>query len=416
MSILIKNVLLNGKETSIYIEGNRISEIGTEVEADFVIDGTDKAIFPGLVNSHTHSAMTLLRSYADDLKLQEWLEGNIWPLEAKLTEDDVYWGSKLACLEMIKTGTTCFNDMYWFMKGTARAVEEMGLRAVLAEAFIDLFKEEMADEMKKKTTDFVKHVMGMNNERIIPAMGPHAIYTVSRESLEWIREFSDREKLLIHLHLAETERENEDCKRMYGKRPVEFLESIGFLSHRLIAAHSIWLKEKEIKTLKENGVKISHNPTSNLKLSSGVMPYPLMRNSGISVSLGTDGCASNNNLDMFEEMKIAAITQKGFAKDPTVMPAMEVLKIATINGGKALGLNIGEIKEGYLADIILIDLKRPELTPRHNLISNLVYSASGSCVDTTICNGEILMQNRRVNGEEIILKKAQSVAEDLIGR
>ncbi|RLI91146.1 MAG: amidohydrolase [Candidatus Altiarchaeales archaeon] len=416
MSILIKDVLLNGKETSIYIEGNRISEIGAKVEADFVIDGTDKAIFPGLVNTHTHSAMTLLRSYADDLRLQEWLEGNIWPLEAKLTEDDVYWGSKLACLEMIKTGTTCFNDMYWFMKGTARAVEEMGLRAVLAEAFIDLFKEEMAEEMKKKTRDFVSHVRGMNNERITPALGPHAIYTVSRESLEWIREFSDREKLQIHFHLAETERENEDCKRMYGKGPVEFLENIGFLSHRLIAAHSIWLKEKEIKTLRENGVKISHNPTSNLKLASGVMPYPLMRNSGISVSLGTDGCASNNNLDMFEEMKIAAITQKGFAKDPTVMPATEVLKIATINGGKALGLNIGEIKEGYLADIILIDLKRPELTPRHDLISNLVYSANGSCVDTTICNGEILMQNRRVNGEESILRKAQSVAEDLINR
>lgn len=416
MSILIKDVLLNGKETSIYIEGNRISEIGAKIEADFVIDGTDKAIFPGLVNTHTHSAMTLLRSYSDDLRLQEWLEGNIWPLEAKLTEDDVYWGSKLACLEMIKTGTTCFNDMYWFMKGTARAVEEMGLRAVLAEAFIDLFKEEMAEEMKKKTMDFVKHVRGMNNERITPALGPHAIYTVSRESLEWIREFSDRENLQIHFHLAETERENEDCKRMYGKRPVEFLEDIGFLSHRLIAAHSIWLKEKEIKTLRENGVKISHNPTSNLKLASGVMPYSLMRNSGISVSLGTDGCASNNNLDMFEEMKIAAITQKGFTKDPTVMPAREVLKIATINGGKALGLNVGEIKEGYLADIILIDLKRPELTPRHDLISNLVYSANGSCVDTTICNGEILMQNRRVNGEESILRKAQSVAEDLINR
>jgi len=277
MSILIKDVLLNGKETSIYIEGNRISEIGAKVEADFVIDGTDKAIFPGLVNTHTHSAMTLLRSYSDDLRLQEWLEGNIWPLEAKLTEDDVYWGSKLACLEMIKTGTTCFNDMYWFMKGTARAVEEMGLRAVLAEAFIDLFKEEMAEEMKKKTMDFVKHVRGMNNERITPALGPHAIYTVSKESLEWIREFSDRENLQIHFHLAETERENEDCKRMYGKGPVEFLEDIGFLSHRLIAAHSIWLKEKEIKTLRENGVKISHNPTSNLKLASGVMPYPLMR-------------------------------------------------------------------------------------------------------------------------------------------
>jgi len=416
MSILIKNLLLNGKETSIYIEDNEISEIGARVEADFVIDGKGKAALPGLVNTHTHSAMTLLRSYADDLKLQEWLENEIWPLEAKLTEEDVYWGSKLACLEMIKTGTTCFNDMYWFMKGTAKAVEEMGLRAVLAEAFIDLFKEEMAEEMKRKTKDFVSYVRGINNERITPALGPHAIYTVSEESLGWIREFSDKEKLLIHFHLAETEKENEDCKKMYGKRPVPFLNNIGFLSHRLVAAHSIWLTGEEIKILAEKGVRISHNPTSNLKLASGVMPYPLMRDSGITVSLGTDGCASNNNLDMFEEMKIAAITQKGFAEDPTVMPAMEILKIATINGGKALGINIGEIKEGYLADIILIDLKRVELTPRHNIVSNLVYSANGSCVNTTICNGEILMQNRKVKNEDIILEKAQSVADDLTSR
>lgn len=416
MSILIKDVLLEGEQTDIYIEENRISEIGARVEADFVIDGTDKVAFPGLINTHTHSAMTLLRSYADDLKLQEWLENKIWPLEAKLTENDVYLGSKLACLEMIKSGTTCFNDMYWFMKGTARAVEEMGLRAVLAEAFIDLFKEDMAEEMKGKTKDFISYVRGMDNERITPALGPHAIYTVSKESLGWIKDFAEKEDLLIHFHLAETEKENTDCKNMHGKRPVPFLDNIGFLSHRLVAAHSIWLTGEEIKILAEKGVKVSHNPTSNLKLASGVIPYQKMRDSGITISLGTDGCASNNNLDMFEEMKIATIAQKGFVKDPTVMPAIEALKIATLGGGKALGLKIGEIRVGNLADIILIDLKRPELTPRHNLISNLVYSANGSCVDTTICNGKILMQNREIADEKIILENAQSVAEDLVSR
>ncbi len=416
MSILIKDVLLEGEQTDIYIEENRISEIGARVEADFVIDGTDKVAFPGLINTHTHSAMTLLRSYADDLKLQEWLENKIWPLEAKLTENDVYLGSKLACLEMIKSGTTCFNDMYWFMKGTARAVEEMGLRAVLAEAFIDLFKEDMAEEMKGKTKDFISYVRGMDNERITPALGPHAIYTVSKESLGWIKDFAEKEDLLIHFHLAETEKENTDCKNMHGKRPVPFLDNIGFLSHRLVAAHSIWLTGEEIKILAEKGVKISHNPTSNLKLASGIIPYQKMRDSGSTISLGTDGCASNNNLDMFEEMKIATIAQKGFVKDPTVMPAIEALKIATLGGGKALGLKIGEIRVGNLADIILIDLKRPELTPRHNLISNLVYSANGSCVDTTICNGKILMQNREIADEKIILENAQSVAEDLVSR
>jgi 5-methylthioadenosine/S-adenosylhomocysteine deaminase len=416
MSILIKNILLEGKKTSIYIEGNGITEIGARVEADHLIDGEGKAAFPGLVNTHTHSAMTLLRSYADDLTLREWLERDIWPLEAKLTEEDVYWGSKLACLEMIKSGTTCFNDMYWFMKGTAKAVDEMGLRAVLAEAYIDLFKEDMAKDMKKKTRGFIGYVREKNSERITPALGPHAVYTVSRESLEWVREFAEKKDLLIHFHLAETEKENIDCEKMHGKRPVPFLEDIGFLNHRLIAAHSIWLHDSEIKTLAGNGVRISHNPTSNLKLASGVMPYIKMRDSGITLSLGTDGCASNNNLDMFEEMKIAAITQKGFTGDPTVMPATEILEIATAGGAKALGLKAGEIREGHLADIILVDLKRPELTPGHNLVSNLVYSANGSCVDTTICNGEILMQDREVEGEKAILEKVQSVAADLISR
>jgi 5-methylthioadenosine/S-adenosylhomocysteine deaminase len=416
MSILIKDVLLDGKETSIYIEENRIVEIGAMVEADLVIDGRDKAALPGMVNTHTHSAMTLLRGYADDLKLQEWLEGEIWPLEAKLTEKDVYWGSMLACLEMIKTGTTCFNDMYWHMRGTARAVDEMGLRAVLAESFIDLFREDMAEEMKEKTMDFVNYVKRTKNDRIIPALGPHAVYTVSKESLEWLREFAEDEDLLIHFHLAETEKENKDCKEMYGKRPVEFLDSIDFLSGRVIAAHSIWLDRREIEILAKKGVSISHNPTSNLKLASGIMPYPEMKRADINVSLGTDGCASNNNLDMFEGMKIAAIAQKGFWMDPTLMPADVALRIATDGGGRALGLRIGEITEGMLADIILIDLKRPELTPGHDLVADIVYSTNGSCVDTTICNGIILMRDRVVAREGEILTRLRSIKKDILSR
>ncbi len=414
MSILLKNGLLDGKEVNIYIEGNRVTEIGSKVEAEHVLECKGKAVLPGLVNSHTHSAMTLMRSYADDLNLHDWLEKEIWPLEAKIGQEEVYWGSKLACLEMIKTGTTCFNDMYWHMKGTARAVDEMGLRAVLAESFIDLFKEDMAEEMKKTNIEFIRYLKDLGNERITPAIGPHAVYTVSKKSLIWVREFAEKEDLLIHFHLAETQKENTDCERMHGKRPVSFLEDIDFLCDKLVAAHSIWLTEKEIGTLASHNVKISHNPTSNLKLASGVMPYCDMKNKGVTVSIGTDGCASNNNLDMFEEMKIAALVHKGFSRDPTVMPAKEAFKAATLGGARALGLDVGEIREGGLADLIIIDLKRPELSPGHNLVSDLVYSANGSCVDTTICNGKILMQDRCVEGEETLLENVRSIVDDLI--
>lgn len=416
MSILIKDVLLNGKKTNVFVEGNRIEEIGAKREAERVIDGRNKAAFPGFVNTHTHSAMTLLRGYADDMKLHDWLNKKIWPLEAKMNEDDVYLGSKLACLEMIKSGTTCFSDMYWHMKGTARAVEEMGLRAVLAESFIDLGKAELAEKMKKENKGFVRFVKEMKCERIKSALGPHAVYTVSEDSLIWAKEYAEKEKLLLHLHLAETEKENEDCMKMNGRRPVPYLEKIGFLSKNLVAAHAIWFSKKEIATLAKHRVKISHNPSSNLKLASGVMQYAQMRKAGLTVSLGTDGCASNNNLDMMEEMRTAALLHKGFSMDPTMMPAKEALDIATLGGGRALGLPIGKIEEGMLADIILIDLNRPELCPGHNLISDLVYAANSGCVDTTICNGKILMEERKVPGETEILKESRALGADLRGR
>ena len=270
-SILIKNVQLDGKITDIYIEGNTIQEIGSSIEADHTINGKGRAALPGFVNTHTHSAMTLLRGYADDLKLEDWLQNKIWPLESKLTEKDIYWGTKLACLEMIKSGTTTFNDMYWYMEGTARAVEEMGIRAVICETFIDLFNEEMAEKSKKKTEKFVKYIRGLKNDRIIPATGPHAVYTVSEDSLGWVKEYSDENNLLIHFHLAETKKEDKDCKKRYGKSPVKFLDDIGFLDKNLIAAHCIWFNKGEIEILSRRGVRIAHNPVSNMKLSSGFM-------------------------------------------------------------------------------------------------------------------------------------------------
>lgn len=416
MSILIKNILLNGKETSIYIEDNLIKEIGARLEADYVIDGDGKAAIPGLINTHTHAAMTLFRGYADDMKLHEWLQDKIWPTEAKLTEEDVYWGTKLACLEMIKTGTTCFNDMYWHMNGAIKAVDEMGIRAVLSTVFIDLFDKERGDKEVKNSKKFIKGIKALKNERIIPALGPHALYTVSQEKLQWAKEYSDKEDLLIHFHLAETKNEIEDCVRKNGKKPVQFLNEIGFLGENLIAAHCNWLDREDIKILARNNVKISHNPVSNMKLSAGVLPYTEMKKFGLIISLGTDGCASNNNLDMFESMKFAALLQKLRSNDPTVMPALEAFNLATLNGAKSLKINAGVIEEGKLADIVLIDLKRPELTPNHDLISNLVYSANGSSVDTVICNGRILMQNRKVDNEEEILERAGKAALDIVNR
>jgi len=415
-SILIKNVQLNGKSTDIYIEDNIIAEIGKRMEADHTINAEGKVALPGLINTHTHSAMTLLRGYADDLKLDEWLQKKIWPFEARLNEEHVYWGSKLACLEMIKSGTTCFNDMYWHMKGTARAVEEMGIRAVLAEAFIDLFDDEMMENSIKRTEDFIRYVKNLKNSKITPALGPHAVYTVSEDGLKWISEYSRENNLLIHFHLAETKKEIRDCRGRYGKSPVKFLNEIEFLSENLISAHSIWLSESEIRILAEKNVKVSHNPVSNMKLSSGFMPYSLMRKYNLLISLGTDGCASNNNLDMFESMKIAAIGHKLVGNDPRLMTAREIFDIATINGAISLGINAGHIGEGRLADLILIDPKRPEFTPGYNLISDLVYAANGYCVDTVICDGRILMENREVRNENEIIEGVKRVVNEIIGK
>ena len=421
MSIQIKNVLLGGKERNIYIEENLIEAISEDEsskgkirEAEFVIDGKDKAAIPGLFNAHTHAAMTLLRGYADDMPLYKWLSTKIWPVEAKITEDDVYWGTKLACLEMIKSGTTFFNDMYWYWGGSTRAVAETGIRAALSAVFIDGFDEEKAKEQIKRNEALYEESKKLP-ERIIFALGPHAIYTASEESLCWVRDFSEKHDLLVHIHLSETKGEIEECIKRYGMRPIEFLDGIGFLSSRTIACHCIHLSRKEMELLKKNDVKIVHNPTSSMKLSAGRIPYEELKEVGLysNIALGTDGCASNNNLDMFEEMKIASLFHKAFTS-PTSMPANESFELATRNAAKVFRLNSGVIEEGKLADVVLLDLKKVELVPNHNLISNIVYSANGSCVDTVICDGKILMEGRKVEGEEEIKDKAKEVAYELV--
>ena len=416
MSILIKDVLLDNKKTDILIEENRIRKITQNIteNADTIIDGRNKAVIPSFVNAHTHAAMTLLRGYADDMPLHKWLQEKIWPTEAKLTEEDVYWGSKLACLEMIKSGTTFFNDMYWHYHSTAKAVEESGIRASLSSVFIDLSDENKAKEQIELNKKLFEE--SRKYKRVQFALGPHAIYTVSEKSLIWIKEFADKNNLKIHIHLSETEKEIQDCIKKHNMRPAEYLGSIGFLGESVIACHSIWLDSKEIDILKKYNVKVVYNPVSNMKLSSGIFPYEKIKNAGILAALGTDGCSSNNNLDMLEEMKFATLLQKLNSKNPSILPAKEVFDLATINGAKVFGIECGEIKEGKLADLLLIDLKNLQLNPQHNLISNLVYSANRNCIDTTICDGKILMQNKKVDGEAEIIAKANEVALKLVER
>lgn len=418
MSILIKNIQLNNKQQDILIEGQFIKEIAPSItqQVDKIIDGTHKAAVPGLTNGHTHAAMSLMRGYADDMPLMPWLQEKIWPLEQKLTKDDVYWGAKLACLEMIKTGTTNMVDMYHYFAGTARAVEEMGIRAMLTYAGFDFEMDEKAKTYKKEVKEYFE---SMNNysDRLHFAMAPHAIYTVSKKLLIWIRDFAADNGLKIHTHLSETPGEVEDTIKKTGMRPVQYLDSIGFLNNNVSLAHCIYLDDDEIKMLGDHDCQVIHNPASNMKLASGnKFRYNDFKKAGVTVALGTDGTCSGNNLDMYETMKLASLNGKVAWNDPTIWNAEETFAIGCEPAEKLTGFKTGKIEEGYLADISLIDLNLPEMTPNFNLISNLVYSANGNCVDTVICDGKVLMENRYVPGEEEIMENANKVAHDLINR
>ena len=413
--ILIRDCIVNGKKNSILIEDNKIIDIG-KIKGDFdrVIAGEDKVALSGIVNTHTHLAMTLLRGIADDLPLMKWLTGYIWPLEREhLNPEFCYVGSLLGCLEMIKSGTTCFVDQYFFEDSTVRAVKESGLRAILAQAIIDGDTPEYdAGGGVEIAEKFVKR--NLNDSLIKPAFGPHAPYTCGKETLLEVKELAKKYKVLIHIHISETKDEVRQIKGDTGMLPVEYLNKIGFLSSNVLAAHCVHLTGGEIKILRERGVGVSHNPVSNMKLGSGISPVPEMLNSKVSVSLGTDGCASNNNLDMFEEMKMAALLHKVNLLDPEVLSAHQVVQMVTKNAYNSLGLNCG-LDAGKVADIILIDFRKPHLTPRYDIDSHLVYAANGGDVDTVVVNGKILMENREVKtlNEEEILDNAKAIGMDL---
>ncbi len=417
-SLLISDVTLfsGGEPVSIYVEDGVIVEIGVRREADRTIDGTGQVALPGLVNAHTHAAMVLFRGYGDDMQLQDWLTTRIWPAEGKLTGDDVYWGTRLACLEMIRTGTVAFADMYFFGPRMADAVHDGGLRGVVSEGFIDLDDEERRESNIKATEATTRHIRSLGDPRVVPSVGPHALYTVSEAGWQWVREYAEEEQLLIHTHLSETATEVEDCREVHGCSPVAFLERLGVLGRSLLAAHCVHLSDEDVRTLGGKGVHAVHNPVSNMKLGvGGIMPWTALRDAGAGTVLGTDGAASNNTLDMFETMKAGALLQK-LGGDPTALPAAEALEAATSRGAAALGVPGGRIEVGEAADIVLVDMERPGLQPVHDIVSNLVYAGASSAVTTTICDGRVLMEGGRIEGEGEVLEKARRCAHDLVSR
>jgi len=380
-----------------------------------VIDGSGMVALPGLVNCHTHAAMTLLRSYADDMPLMKWLNEKIWPVENRLRPEDVYWGTMLCCLEMIKSGTTAFADMYFEMDQVARAVEQSGMRASLARGMVGVGPD--ARKAIDESLSFVREWHGAAGGRIKVMFGPHAPYTCPPEYLQQVTELAADYNVGIHIHVAETKDEVEQIYANYNKSPVKHLQATGLFKVPVLAAHCVHVDEEDIEILAAEKVKVAHCPESNMKLASGISPVAGLLKAGVLVGLGTDGAASNNNLDLLEEMRTAALLQKVAAGDPMVLPAYETLQMATWKGAQALGLSgVGQLKAGMKADVILVNYQRPHLCPRHDLLANLVYAAQSADVETVIINGEVVMEDRRVLtlDEEEIMAGARHCALRLV--
>ncbi|MBW6461905.1 MAG: amidohydrolase [DPANN group archaeon] len=390
-----RNIL---KDIDILIKDGIITVIGKNLSTTGkMIDCKDKLAMPGLINTHNHLAMSLFKGYGDDMPLDRWLQEKIWPAEAKLDNDSVKYGALFAIIEMIKTGTTCFNDMYLSSEAVLKATKSTGIRGFIAYGMIDLDNPEKTESELKAANSFLKNFTPEENGLILPILGPHSPYTCSRDLLEKTKLLAKEKNLPIHIHVSETKKEIEDSIKDKGMRPIEYLNSIGFLDKNIILAHACHLSEDEIALIKHAGARISHNPTSNMKLATGgAMPLQKLLNAKIPTGLGTDGSASNNSLDLFGEMKVCALLHKFANNDPETASAQTVLDIATIGGAKVLGLEdkIGSIEVGKRADIILLDLNDTTMVPNHNPVSNIIYSATGACVDTTIVNGKILMENR----------------------
>ena len=413
--ILLKNIKADGMVSDILLSGGMIERIVPEGESISlpedveVVDCTGKTLMPGLVNMHTHAGMALMRGIGEDISFHEWLD-RIWVLEKNLDEEYVYHATKVACLEMIKTGTTTFNDQYWYMPMAFKAASELGLRAALSYVVLDRNDPEESERQKIQCQKMYEESLNWP-DKIQFLISVHAIYSVREPMMLWAVGFARERGLKIHIHLSETEKEVLDCKEQHGgMSPVEYLDSLGILGPDVIAAHTLWLSDKDVEILGKRGVTCVHNVNSNLKLASGYrFRYNELRDAGANVCLGTDGCASSNNLDMLETMKTSAMIQKAWRNDPSAMPLDELMAMATTNASKALGINVGKIEEGAAADLLIVNTDNYNFMSPGTFEANLVYSAHSDCIDSVICGGKFLMRNRVVPGEKEILEQARKV-------
>jgi 5-methylthioadenosine/S-adenosylhomocysteine deaminase len=438
------------KDATILIEDDAIVDIGSSntipiPRGTHRIDGSSKIVLPGLINTHSHSAMTLLRGYADDMKLDEWLNNWIWPIEAKMTAKDIHIGAKLAAAESALAGSTAITSMYWHILAEGKAIAEVGIRGMLGSPCVSWRSKESIQEAKEAA----RELHGKYDGLLRVAMMPHSPYTVDPELMITMRELANELNkiygspdcpVIMHTHVAETqddwrnavnqaeqwEKEGIDTHAIReSSSPVEYLDKLGMFTNAetcigdFLAAHCVWLSKKDIEIIRDRSVHVVHNPESNLKLGSGIGSFADLKSAGVSISLGTDGACSNNTLNMFNAIRMAALIHKGYNLDPTLFPASYVMQLATINGAKALLWNqIGSLAVGKKADLITVDLRKPHLSPLHNEISHLVYAAHGSDVSETIVNGKLIVENQKIltiNIEEL-LDEAEKAKDNLLQR
>lgn len=402
------------RKANIYIENDKISYIGNrdDFKIDTIIDGENFLTIPGFVNAHTHVAMTLFRNYGPETDLMTWLNDYIWPLEDKLKAEDVYYGSKLALLEMIKAGTTSFADMYFFCEETAKACKEMNIRAQISRGLT------IPDKNFSKVKENINLANTYKNDDLIDiGLGPHAVYTADLDYLKKISDYAQEYKLPIHIHLSETEEENEDCYKKYNMSPTELFDKAGIFKNKTIAAHGVYLSDNDLDIIKNNNVSIVHNPSSNLKLSSGFLDLARLIDKGINVCLGTDSASSNNKLSILREMEVSMLISKLYSSRP--ISCIEMLQMATVNGAKALGFDkVGMIKESYKADLIMIDINNENHTPHNDILSSLCFSTYESDIKNVIIDGNIVYRDGKFNNDdrENIILKTKKQFEDLKAR
>lgn len=414
---MLKNIKVRDVLSDVSVSEGIIDSIvpaGNTVPAEDmeVVDCTGKAAVPGFVNMHTHAGMSMMRGLGEDIMFHEWL-AKIWDVESKIDAEYVYHATKVACLEMIKTGTTTFNDHYWYMPMAYKAAVEMGLRSALAYVICDRNDPQESERQKVQCREMYEQTLSWGDEASF-VIAIHAIYSVSEPMILWAVEFARSRGLRIHIHLSETKKEVDDCMALHGVSPVVYLDRLGVLGPDVIAAHTLWLSDEDIEILGKRGVTCVHNVNSNLKLASGYrFRYNELRDAGANICLGTDGCASSNNLDMLETMKTSAMIQKAWRDDPSAMPLHEIMAMATANAGKGLGLNIGHIEEGALADILIVDTENYNFLSPGSFEANLIYSAHSECIDSMICRGRFVMRSRMVPGEKEILAQARKVLSKL---